>query len=292
MRCSNCGADNDNRFNFCCTCGRPLGPSVPAAHGWGPVTAAPPRLKREPINPVITACKSVLALIAIILFSMATLYGWLEMEKGIPFPSPILLILQGEDGNDILYVIARVLSRDMSFFADIRMHDMLPLIVNSVLCVGMWLAYASGVQSNGKQLYALGGLQTIKVTLIIWMIIRLAFWGLLVLALCVSKADASSYYNDVYNEPISITLLTLALEGLICKFCVNACSAFLDIGGGISKVGRIYVFTIVLLFTLGICTILFQEISVAHVLEGAALILFGVNLIVYNNNADQMPEER
>lgn len=285
MRCTKCGTNNPDHFNFCCGCGTPLPKSTLSDRLINP----PPKVP-TPINAAAMACRSAWVLAGVIVFTIAVLYAWLEPVTAVPFPSPVLLLANSK--YEFLYyeissadVILDATQSEMSFFVEIGLFTKLPTIANSLLCLGIWIAYANGSCCKGDKLRTVTGLEIIKLTLTTWMIIRLIYWSLLLLYLFILKID--SYGYTVLNTPILVSIICIVFDILICKFCIGTCSNFIDIGCGILSAGPMHTFVAVLLLASGACSLLLSDGYLAMIFEGIAVLLFGGGILAYNASVNR-----
>ncbi len=237
MFCSRCGCENNDSSVFCKGCGNRLdGAANSATPNPAPTPAytMPPRSVKAPYssNPVLNQVKTVaaspLALVAMIAFSLQVLVEIFSAANiGNSLISGMYRALN-MFGGDVPYEVYSVIDSIARIGrAPFVMIAILGLIPSILICVGLWLTYASATNRNYVGMKT-SGLTMIKVIYVIELIFS-AIWLLvseiLILVVAIGVNNLANSYSDYYYYGASYGGASIAIF-VVLALIIGAIFAF------------------------------------------------------------------
>ena len=207
MFCKQCGTENAEGSAFCKNCGINLSAPVQPA----PVYAAPTPAVKPPLssNPVLNAVKKIasspLFLVAVIALSVQILASIIGAAAGGAILRELIYSVLYELGGNIPYEVYDVLDKiAMVGSGPVVVGTIIGLIPTILICVGLWLTYASAA-SRASDTMKTSGLTMIKVISIIQLVSTCIWFAIIeiLLMLIVIAVGAA----DVYEAGIIIAIL-------------------------------------------------------------------------------------
>lgn len=292
MFCPKCGTQNADGVSFCQNCGSPLTTNQPAYQQ--PYQASQyrqPVYSQAPASSTGLAtlkrvCSSPVALVAIIAYTAAALFSFLNSASGssgiFRYLYQVADMLDMEDMIGELYYAVRSTS---------VVSAVIGMIPNVLIAVGLWLTYATAVNKNNAGMKT-GGLTLIKVILIINLVficILLAAIEVVALVTVINLAD--SYYSSSAVGPLVGVMVGVAIAmTLVILFYVKAVQTIntikLTAQNGIPS-DKVSIYVAVIAFITGGFTVLSIIVSygvfalLANLCSATASITFGIFLCSY-----------
>lgn len=212
MFCSRCGCENNDSSVFCKKCGNRLNgadSSQSPNPASTPVYATQPQRVKAPYssNPVLNQVKTVaaspLALVAIIAFSAQIL---VEIFKALTFRNaliPALYRILNMFGGDVPYEMYSFVDKIAGIGgAPFAFATILGLIPSILICVGLWMTYASATNRTyiGMKTSGLTMIKVMNIIQIVCSSIWLLVSEIIIIVAAIGVNNLANSYSGYYYE--------------------------------------------------------------------------------------------
>lgn len=292
MLCPKCGMQNADGVSFCQNCGTALTASQPGYQQpyqtpqYQQTTYTQQPTSSTGLTVMKKECSSPIALVAIIAYSTAALFSFINSVSG---SSGILRYLyQIANAFDMEYMMRDLFYMIRSASVAFTIIGMIPTIF---IAVGLWITYASAASKSQVGMKT-GGLTLVKVILIINLVFKCIVFAIVeIIAIVAIFNISNSYFGSAMVAPLVGLMIGIAIGmTLIILFYVNAVKTINTISltartGNPSD--KVSVYVAVMSFIMGgfmvlsIITNFGVFALLANLCSATAYITFGVFLISY-----------